>query len=521
MSKKGKEEVSDISPVLFLDTSGQSMRFYVRPGQTKTELYPLVTNGGGTLCRSQEPGAILLIDPGEATTVTSCSGQKYISTKYIKDCVEQNLQLNLDDYVIRVGPSVQTRMATRHQSNGRLGYSPEDDAAILKFMEKRQHEAKGNLVWKEMEKRRVTEHSWQSMRDRFLKHLQHKLVKKSPTKRKPLCFTQSPLRKKKVTENSDVCPAVRTDPQPSPERASSPPDVADAAGEPPQASSHDSQDGSPVPVQEQETPEPEMSKRPGLDEGCDGQDVPDGNVIHGFIYLTRSKEHSSPNKTRQSTCKTATPDSSKLGILAKAAREFEDSDVMDESEEGEDPFEAPVAKPLDAQESSALPGTLNREPETQTVLNRTGLQEAPEAVCPLSSPEEERPGPSSTTVSASSSHVFILDSKSQDKHDSQTRGTSEETLSKDLVEHVENLMIKTKKDLVEVTKALLKASGDLARAQSYLQDGYNHEIHGPVWTHLDDEILQLADPYELEQLQSKYGPEEVSRRRDFLTAGIN
>uniref|UniRef100_A0A8C1S7M5 Telomeric repeat-binding factor 2-interacting protein 1 n=1 Tax=Cyprinus carpio TaxID=7962 RepID=A0A8C1S7M5_CYPCA len=550
MSKKGKEEVSDISPVLFLDTSGQSMRFYVRPGQTKTELYPLVTNGGGTLCRSQEPGAILLIDPGDATTVTSCSGQKYISTKYIKDCVEQNLQLNLDDYVISVGPSVQTRMATHHQSNGRLGYSPEDDAAILKFMEKRQHEAKGNLVWKEMEKRRVTEHSWQSMRDRFLKHLQHKLVKKSPMKRKPLCFTQSPLRKKKVMENSEpetdtlqnspqksvvvsdssktqiapensVCPAVRTNPQPSPERASSPPDVADAAGEPPQALNHDSQDGSPVPVQEQETPEPEMSKRPGLDEGCDGQDIPDGNVIHGFIYLTRSKEHSSPNKTRQSTCKTATPDSSKLGILAKAAREFEDSDVMDESEEGEDPFEPPVAKPLDAQESSALPGTLNREPETQTVLNRTGLQEAPEAVCPSSSPEEERPGPSSTTVPASSSHVFILDSESQDKHDSQTRGTSEETPSKDLVEHVENLMIKTKKDLVEVTKALLKASGDLARAQSYLQDGYNHEIHGPVWTHLDDEILQLADPYELQQLQSKYGPEEVSRRKDFLTAGIN
>ncbi|XP_016363159.1 telomeric repeat-binding factor 2-interacting protein 1-like [Sinocyclocheilus anshuiensis] len=539
MSKKGKEEVSDISPVLFLDTSGQSMRFYVRPGPTKTQLYPLVTNGGGTLCRNQEPGAILLIDPGDATTVTASSGQKYVSTKYIKDCVEQNQQLNLDDYVISAGPSVQMRMATRHQSNGRLGYSPEDDAAIMKFMEKRQHEAKGNLVWKEMEKRRVTEHSWQSMRDRFLKHLQLKLVKKSPTKRKPLCFTQSPLRKKKVTENSEpesdslqnspqkpvvvsdssetqiatensVCPAVRTDPQPSPEGASSPPDVTDAAGEPPQALNHDSQDESPVPVQEEETPEPEMSKRPTLDEGCDGQDVPDG-----------SKEHSSPNKTRQSTCKASTPDSRKLGILAKAAREFEDSDVMDESEEGEDPFEAQIAKPSVAQESSASPATLTREPETQSELNQNGLQEAPEAVCPSPSPEEERPGPRSTAVPASSSHVFILDSESQDKHDSQTRGTPEETPSKHLVEHVENLMTKTKKDLVEVTKALWKASGDLARAQAYLQDGYDHEIHGPVWTHLDDEILLLADPYELEQLQFKYGEEEVTMRRDFLTAGIN
>ncbi len=367
-----KEDVPDISPVLFLDASGQSMRFYVRPGPTKTQLYPLVTNGGGTLCRSQEPGAILLIDPGDANTVTSSSGQKYISMKYIKDCVEQNLLLKLDNYVISVGPSVQTRMATRHQSNGRLGYSPEDDAAILKFMEMRLHEAKGNLVWKEMEKRRVTDHSWQSMRDRFLKHLQDRLVKKSPTKRKPLCFTESPLLKKKVTENSEpetdslqnfpqksvvpdssetqistetnMCPAVGTDPQPSPERASSPPGVANAAGESLQASSHDGQDESPIPVQEQEQEmsEPEMSKRPGLDEGCNGQEVPDGNFIHGFIYSvvpqqvlfvnlhffnSGSKEHSSP-KSRQSTCKTATPESRKLGILAKAAREFEDSDVV-------------------------------------------------------------------------------------------------------------------------------------------------------------------------------------------------
>ncbi len=194
---------------------------------------------------------------------------------------------------------------------------------------------------------------------------------------------------------------------------------------------------------------------------------------------------------------------------------------MDESEEGEDPFEAPIAKPSDAQESSASPATLTREPETQTELNQNGQQEAPEAHCPSPAPEEERPGPSSITVPASSSHVFILDSESQDKHDSQTTGTPEETPSKDLVEHVENLMKKTKKDLVEVTKALWKASGDLARAQAYLLDGYDHEIHGPVWTHLDDEILLLADPYELEQLQSKYGQEEVTRRRDFLKAGIN
>ncbi|XP_043087858.1 telomeric repeat-binding factor 2-interacting protein 1 [Puntigrus tetrazona] len=527
-----KEEVPDISPVLFLDASGQSMRFYVRPGPAKSHIFSLVTNGGGALCRNQEPGAILLIDPWDTATIASGCGQRYISTKYITDCVEQNQQLNLDDYVMSAGPSVQTRTSTRQQGSGRLGYSPEEDAAILKFMEKRQHEAKGNLVWKEMEKRRVTGHSWQSMRDRFLKHLQQRLAKKSPAKRKTVCFTQSPLRKKKVTENSEpeadtspnppekpvvvpdssetqiitessVCLAtVRTDPQPSPERASSPPDVADAAAEPPQ-------DESPVPVQEEEeTPEPEISRRPGSDESRDGQEAPDG-----------SKEHSSPNKTRKSTSKTATPESRQLGILAKAAREFEDSDVMDESEE--DPFEAPTAKPSDAQESSASPATLTREPETQAEPNQNGQQEAPEAVCPSPPPEEERPGPSSTTVPTSSSHFFILDSESQDKRDSQTRGAPEESPSKELVEQVENLMRTSKKDLVEVTKALWKASGDLERARAYLTGGYQRDLHGPLWTHMDDEILLLANPSELEQLRSKYGQEEVSRRRDFLTAGVN
>uniref|UniRef100_A0A8C1FLG3 Telomeric repeat-binding factor 2-interacting protein 1 n=1 Tax=Cyprinus carpio carpio TaxID=630221 RepID=A0A8C1FLG3_CYPCA len=530
MSKEGEEEVPDISPVLFLDTSGQSMRFYVRPGPTKTQLYPLVTNGGGTLCRNQEPGAILLIDPGDATTVTASSGQKYISTRYVTDCVEQKLQLNLDDYEISVGPTVQTSVAGRHQGSGRLGYSPEDDEAILKFMEKRQDEAKGNLVWKEMEKRRVTEHSWQSMRNRFLKHLQHQLVKKSPTKRKPLCFTQSPLRKKNVTENSkpetdtlqdspqksvadshasenSVCPAVRTDPRPSPERASSPPD---AAGEPPQASSRDSQDESPVPGREQDTPEPEVSKTSGLDE--DFPDVLPVSLLHFFFcffFNSGPTEQSSFNKTRQTSCEASSPDSRKLGILAKAAREFEDSDVMDESEEAE---EVPVMKPSDARESSASSAALAGEPETQAEHLTA------EALCRSAAPEEERPGPRSTAVPASSSHVFIFHSESQDRHHSQT---PEDTPSRDSVEHVEDLMTKTKKDLVQVTKALWKASGDLARAQAYLLDGYDCEIHRPVWTHLDDEILLSADPRELEQLQSKYGEEEVTRRRDFLTPGIN
>ncbi|XP_056304224.1 telomeric repeat-binding factor 2-interacting protein 1 isoform X2 [Danio aesculapii] len=606
-----KEEVSKISPVLFLDPGGQSMRFFVRPGPTKMQLHPLITSGGGNLCRNQEPGAILLIDPTDATNATPNTGQKYISTKYIRDCVEQNQQLDPKDYAITIGPSVQTRMALRNQGSGRLGYSLEDDAAILKFIEKRQQDAKGNLVWKEMEKRRVTEHSWQSMKDRFLKHLQQKLAdkttKKSPLKRKPLSFVQSPLRKKKVVEISEDesvqeadCPeatmateTVSIHPPASPERASSPPEEPQAAGEPSQTSSNDSQDETCVLVLETpETENPRLeedapnepnkhsslkkkrhkasktsttdSRSSRLEEDPDGQHIPDANE-HSSPKKKKQKacknsttdsrssrleedpdeqhipdesnEQSSPNKTRQITSKSSTsdsrnprgdqgsnaisspsktrptnskastPDSKKLGILAKAAKEFEDSDVMDESEECENPCEVPIAEPSDAQESSATPATLAKEPEGQAESHEETQPDSPMS-------EEERPGPSSTVVQPSLNSSINC---------SQIRATPEETLSRDLLEvkeQVINLMRETKKDLVEVTKALLKASGDFKRARVYLVNGYDHETHGPLWTRLDDETLLVADPYELEQLQSKFGEEEVTRRKSFLTTDV-
>lgn len=319
MSETVKE---DVSPVLFLDTSGQQMRFFLRPGPTKEQISPLVTIGGGKMCRIQEPDAILLADPKDASSAMTSTGQTYISIQYIRDCVEQNQLLDKDGYVINVGPSYQTRMNTRNLGNGRLGYSPEDDDAILKFIEKRQSEAKGNLVWRELEDKKLTKHTWQSMKDRFKRHLQFKLKDKSQekwpsvaSKRKALAFIDSSTNKENVsqtsseadspqksppksvvvsdstqivTENS-LCPAVVSNSPPSPERASSPPDVAEAAEEPQRGSSDAGQQESCRQVLEQETmneeeeqmrpqPNPETAKRARLDGDCDGQDIPEGNI---------------------------------------------------------------------------------------------------------------------------------------------------------------------------------------------------------------------------------------------------
>lgn len=50
---------------------------------------------------------------------------------------------------------------------GRLAYTTEDDAAILSYVSKRRTEIGGNCLWQEMEKQRVTSHSWQSMKYRY------------------------------------------------------------------------------------------------------------------------------------------------------------------------------------------------------------------------------------------------------------------------------------------------------------------------------------------------------------------
>uniref|UniRef100_A0A8B9JRP0 Telomeric repeat-binding factor 2-interacting protein 1 n=1 Tax=Astyanax mexicanus TaxID=7994 RepID=A0A8B9JRP0_ASTMX len=182
-----KKESSDPSPVLFLNTKGEPMRFFIRPGPTKMQLQPLIQDCGGVVCRTQEPNAILLAEPGEVSAATDGAGQFYISTQYIRDCVTQNQQLDMKTYRLssQINPAIQTRAASRKQrGSGRMGYSLEDDTAILDFITNRRQEAKGNRVWQEMERKLVTSHSWQSMKYRYLKHLQFKQTNKSPEKRK-------------------------------------------------------------------------------------------------------------------------------------------------------------------------------------------------------------------------------------------------------------------------------------------------------------------------------------------------
>ncbi|XP_042636810.1 telomeric repeat-binding factor 2-interacting protein 1 [Orycteropus afer afer] len=173
------------SSTLFVREDGSSVSFYVRPSPAKRRLSTLILHGGGTLCRVQEPGAVLLAQPGEA--LAEAAGD-FISTQYVLDCVERNERLELEDY--RLGPAADQAPETKPAAQaegaaaavepnpeplaGRISFTEADDVAILTYVKENARSPSsvtGNALWKAMEKSALTQHSWQALKDRYLKHL--------------------------------------------------------------------------------------------------------------------------------------------------------------------------------------------------------------------------------------------------------------------------------------------------------------------------------------------------------------
>ncbi|KAM7422854.1 hypothetical protein PAMA_010744 [Pampus argenteus] len=180
-SKQQDAAKRDMFSVLFMNVDGEPMSFYLRPGPVKRKLQPLITAGGGLLCNVQQPGAILLIDPEERVSIPETTAHWYVSTQYIHDCIEKEEQLDLESY--RLNPEKVQKQSTilsnrkKHSSGllgGRVAYTPEEDAAILSYVSKHKTEIGGNRLWQQMEKQRVTAHSWQSMKYHYRVQLAQK-----------------------------------------------------------------------------------------------------------------------------------------------------------------------------------------------------------------------------------------------------------------------------------------------------------------------------------------------------------
>ncbi|MEQ2194080.1 hypothetical protein XENOCAPTIV_022809, partial [Xenoophorus captivus] len=109
--------------------------------------------------------------------------------------------------------------------------------------------------------------------------------------------------------------------------------------------------------------------------------------------------------------------------------------------------------------------------------------------------------------SASPSHPRASEDK--DTAFSLTQAQLEEDKQK-----IRELMNQTNQDLVSVTKALLKTSGDFAAAVDLLLNPLS--VSGPLWNRHDDRLLHSGDPTDRQKLQEKYGEESVAKRIVFL-----
>ncbi|KAG5835891.1 hypothetical protein ANANG_G00248800 [Anguilla anguilla] len=414
------------------------MRFFLRPGAIKAQLQPVICAGGGVVCKMQEPNAILLMAPEEMNEVPVSTALQYVSSQYILDCVEKNEQLEVDDYRFR-NDRVQTRSARpKREGTGRMGYTAEEDAAILRFVRGRKQEVCGNSLWKQMAREAITSHSWQSMKDRY---------------RQPHSL---------AVEGSSV--------------------GKDVAG-------------------------PNVTST-----GTNGQLVVTGQV------LEEQEQRITPKKRT-------------LGVLEMAMKEFED---LDESEDDTPDIDLSSTAGADCSgldeeivaASSAEVIQENDDDDDDDDANMDDAEPQPEKspdiqLAPpdedggpeVSGPAPKTPAPLTSAPVTSKVHRFLFDRESQEEEPPQpacdppfTQAQLEEAR-----QQLRYLMKESGQGLDNVTKALLKNSGDVEAALQYLR----HGPQGYLWDPRDDGLLRSGGP-SLHILEQKYGKVAVARRIAFL-----
>ncbi|KAK7915700.1 hypothetical protein WMY93_011461 [Mugilogobius chulae] len=267
---------------------------------------------------------------------------------------------------------------------------------------------------------------------------------------------------------------------------------------------------------------------------------------------TQQSDPSEPTQTDEGNSSAAQPSEKKtvkrkLGILEMATKEFEDdsesgSDLQDETPGPSTSIEAvagssnspnPSTAVSENQENEVAPAQPEQNPQTSTANTTTSAVTTPAPdKASTSDPVTSEPHISETTSKA---HLFIFENESQELEEEEEEtqcleapGTSatdqtnqprnSPSLTQDQLEEdvklLKDCMQQTNQDLVSVTKALLKASGDVALALEILQEPSS--FSGPVWTQTDDQRLCSSDSQMRQDLLTKYGEEGVAKRLMFL-----
>ncbi|XP_070553449.1 telomeric repeat-binding factor 2-interacting protein 1-like isoform X1 [Ptychodera flava] len=193
------------SSTLFTADDGQPVTFYMRPCDARARIRPIVEHGGGTISSKYDRKCIKLSVEDEIR-----HSDDYISIKYIEDCAKENRLLPLDSYRLKKqvrspSPVPSLSSSVISLSGRRTAYTESEDHAILSYLAKHHYEQLGgNKIWKKMELLKMTDHSWQSMRDRFRKKLKPQLdvyIKRQQKDKKEV--PKSPDEKPKRNDKDD------------------------------------------------------------------------------------------------------------------------------------------------------------------------------------------------------------------------------------------------------------------------------------------------------------------------------
>lgn len=234
----------------------------------------------------------------------------------------------------------------------------------------------------------------------------------------------------------------------------------------------------------------------------------------------------------------------KLGILELATKEFEDDSESDDLEapDRQNPAQTAATStslhppPADTTPDPASKQSCTKPGPTDTPLSNVEQPQATSNNCAAEKsclPPAAEPVVSEAVGTTSKAHLFIFDSEPQEDDSQSVSGDrpaapSEPqptvnkdaalSLTQDLLEEdklrIRDLMNLTDKDLISVTKALLKTSGDFSAAKELLLNPPS--ISGPFWNRCDDRLLLSAEPISIQRLQEKYGEENVAKRIVFL-----
>ncbi|XP_022084426.1 telomeric repeat-binding factor 2-interacting protein 1-like isoform X2 [Acanthaster planci] len=460
------------STFLFCKENGEAMRFFLRPSATKARLRPLIEERGGMVSSKLHGNQewIKLAADGE-----KISSDDYYTVQYIDDCIAANQLLPMDKYKFHQQqprpPSPTNSVMTNISIRGRSKYDSSEDAAIIAFIAKHTEcSYSGNQIWKKMEFLKITDHSWQSMRDRFHKKLVHKLPN----------YIKSQQEKAEINLTSDTDGSED-------EEANATTSAESHKGADLNTPSKDQRKGTATNTGLGDSKSPLTSPNTEINRSENVLEVSSGSESDFDEYLFQVAEKSTPKKLGRS--------------LVKSARSS-DSHGDRRCERRERPHRARRDASNETGDLSKLNGHLGTDAADDTTEDD------------LPSSKRRRKDHSVTSNTDDLMAGSLTESESQTSDFPTSDSEFEEGVNK-VVSFVKEAMDDYSVPAKTVVQLLYIHSGDFDSVLKHLQTGrYPEGI--PYWTKEDDKKLNSSNPKDIQELCGMYGQEAVMKRQAFF-----